>query len=270
MALQIKLQRGMISPIRPSLLLMGQEDSRRRRHQSRSTSPDYSHAGANQHRRPRRRLHELILLHITSPVSILRAGATCRRWRRLISNTSFLRRLPPSLRSPYVVGYYYAFLAAGRDSRGDRRRRRLRPPPRSSYSFVLPTGYDAHTMNLTDCRGGLLAFVRYHSSEASPRRRRRRRHATCSQWEVVVERTANLCHLASSLTDLTWSFFETEEGVPAGCVAMGERWVITVDVDTMELRRDGPEWNWCSRRPLPYELPWPPPIRRTCGCNKST
>lgn len=44
--------------------------------------------------------------------------------------------------------------------------------------------------------------------------------------------------------------------------------VFTVDTETMEVER-APKRNWrITRRRhvlLPYELPWPPPMKGTCG-----
>ncbi|KAL6639193.1 hypothetical protein ACP70R_022923 [Stipagrostis hirtigluma subsp. patula] len=65
------------------------------------------------------KLLELILLHLTSPLWIIRAAATCRRWRRIITNEQFIRHIYHH--PPQVAGHYH------------------NPPPLSSGSptFVL-------------------------------------------------------------------------------------------------------------------------------------
>ncbi|CAN6361523.1 unnamed protein product [Urochloa humidicola] len=109
-------------------------------------------------------LLELVLLRVPSPITLARAASTCRPWRRLIYSARFLRR-HRSLHPPPVLGHFYA---GGRTSFVP-----APPPPgpretavdaicdRVSLDF-LPGGYD--DMELTDSRGGLLAFVRHDSA----------------------------------------------------------------------------------------------------------
>ncbi|KAF8776724.1 hypothetical protein HU200_003456 [Digitaria exilis] len=171
----------------PSLVLMEKDCRRRRRSKTSDDGPGYSHGGvtASSHDGPSGRLTniddladdllELVLLHIPSPVTILRAGATCRRWRRMISNATFLRRLPPSLQSPYVVGHYYAGMKTSLVLKpspppGDESHQKMTIAAvdyvrrRVSHGIILPQDYKTHTMDLTDSHGGLLAFVRYDST----------------------------------------------------------------------------------------------------------
>ncbi|TVU39420.1 hypothetical protein EJB05_12838, partial [Eragrostis curvula] len=57
------------------------------------------------------KLLELILLNLTSPLWIIRAAATCRRWRRIVSRHLFLgilRHHPPD-----AAGYYYPLPQSG-------------------------------------------------------------------------------------------------------------------------------------------------------------
>jgi hypothetical protein len=52
-------------------------------------------------------LLELVLLRIPCRVTLARAAATCRPWRRLISGAAFIRRFR-SLHPPLVLGHYYS------------------------------------------------------------------------------------------------------------------------------------------------------------------
>ncbi|RLN28581.1 uncharacterized protein C2845_PM05G03550 [Panicum miliaceum] len=48
----------------------------------------------------------LVLERVGSHVSLVRAAAVCRRWRRAIAGAAFLRRFR-SLHAPVVAGYYH-------------------------------------------------------------------------------------------------------------------------------------------------------------------
>ncbi|TVU49494.1 hypothetical protein EJB05_00807, partial [Eragrostis curvula] len=52
-------------------------------------------------------LLELVLLRVSSPLSLVRAAAACKSWRRVIAADGFLRRFR-SLHGPLVVGHFYA------------------------------------------------------------------------------------------------------------------------------------------------------------------
>lgn len=51
-------------------------------------------------------LVKLILLRLDSPVCLVRAASTCKRWRRIIADSGFLRHFR-SLQAPTVAGDYY-------------------------------------------------------------------------------------------------------------------------------------------------------------------
>ncbi|GJN35296.1 hypothetical protein PR202_gb24050 [Eleusine coracana subsp. coracana] len=94
-------------------------------------------------------LLELILVRIRSPVRLIRAAATCKPWRRVISGAGFLRRFG-SLHSPLLLGHYYVrgqtFFVPNDDH--------------ASLDFLhsTPNRIGDHP-ELTDCRGGLLLFA---------------------------------------------------------------------------------------------------------------
>ncbi|GJN35294.1 hypothetical protein PR202_gb24048 [Eleusine coracana subsp. coracana] len=52
-------------------------------------------------------LLELVFLHLSSPVYLVRAAAACRPWRRVIAADGFLRRFR-SLHGPHVLGHFNA------------------------------------------------------------------------------------------------------------------------------------------------------------------
>ncbi|CAN6173980.1 unnamed protein product [Urochloa humidicola] len=52
-------------------------------------------------------LLELVLLHLDSPVDLVRAAATCKHWRRLVAGTAFLWRVG-SLHPPRPIGTFYS------------------------------------------------------------------------------------------------------------------------------------------------------------------
>ncbi|GJN34200.1 hypothetical protein PR202_gb22844 [Eleusine coracana subsp. coracana] len=53
-------------------------------------------------------LLELILLHLHSSACLLRAAATCKRWRRLVAETWFLARFRSLHATPCIAGNYHA------------------------------------------------------------------------------------------------------------------------------------------------------------------
>ncbi|KAL6622512.1 hypothetical protein ACP70R_032391 [Stipagrostis hirtigluma subsp. patula] len=95
---------------------------------------------------------ELVLLRVGSPVSLIRAAATCRPWRRVIAGAGLLRRFD-SLHRPHVLGHFYAgagtaFVrspAPPGEAAADVRRR-------VSLCF-LHCHYNVNTLVLADCRG---------------------------------------------------------------------------------------------------------------------
>ncbi|KAL6847005.1 hypothetical protein ACP4OV_022858 [Aristida adscensionis] len=120
-------------------------------------------------------LLELVLLRTASPVSLVRAAAVCKPWRRVIAGGGgFLRRFR-SLRGPHVLGHYHvessgkiAFVpspappresaaAADDDDTDDDD---TRGGGRASLDFLLHKLLPGPmSPALTDSRGGLLLFV---------------------------------------------------------------------------------------------------------------
>ncbi|CAN6334653.1 unnamed protein product [Urochloa humidicola] len=100
----------------------------------------------------------LVLERVDSHVSLIRAAAVCRRWRRAIADAAFLRRYR-SLRAPPVAGYY-------RDGFNDRNSR-VGPVFSPSAPSVVDAWHfsldflpgDAASYRLTDSRGSLLLLV---------------------------------------------------------------------------------------------------------------
>ncbi|CAL5080056.1 unnamed protein product [Urochloa decumbens] len=106
------------------------------------------------------KLLELILLHLTSPVCIIRAAAACRRWRRVLTSIPFLSRLLQ--RHPHPVAGHYLpqppsgscsspqFVPSSQEISIDRRR--------FSLDF-LPAG-GGKSWRLVDSRSSLLLLAR--------------------------------------------------------------------------------------------------------------
>jgi hypothetical protein len=111
-------------------------------------------------------LLELVLLRIPCRVTLARAAATCRPWRRLHPPLPLpppaARAWPLLLRQKDVLHPRRA-LAAGTGRRYRASAFVDRVISGRDLDF-LPFNYDTRSMVLTDCRGGLLAFVRYESS----------------------------------------------------------------------------------------------------------
>lgn len=98
---------------------------------------------------------ELVLLSIGSPICLVRASATCKPWRRLIAGAGFLSRFR-FLHGPHVLGHYCynAIKTTFAPWQGDCP---VLVPDRVSLDFLPTRSY----LELSDCRGGLLAFVKY-------------------------------------------------------------------------------------------------------------
>ncbi|CAL4967455.1 unnamed protein product [Urochloa decumbens] len=115
-------------------------------------------------------LLELVLLQVPTPACLLRAAATCKVWRRVITGDGFLHRYR-SIHGPRLVLGHYA-IDYDDSERGDERVRTdfIPSPPRPAtaatrlYQRVsldfLPRAMGPYTKLLpTDSRGGLLAVV---------------------------------------------------------------------------------------------------------------
>ncbi|CAL4898296.1 unnamed protein product [Urochloa decumbens] len=110
----------------------------------------------------------LVLERVGSHVSLIRAAAVCKRWRRAIADAGFLRRYR-SLHAPSVAGYY-------RDGGGDHRFRvapvfvpsspSMLDARHFSLDFLLP--YGAGSWDIIDSRGSLLLVHRRGSEPAFP------------------------------------------------------------------------------------------------------
>jgi hypothetical protein len=139
-------------------------------------------------------LLELVLLSIRSPSCLVRAAATCKPWRRVIANAAFIRCFR-CLHGPHVLGHYHYM------GEGDKTVLvpSLTPTPGEAgpvidlVSLGLFAGSDY--VELTDSRGGLLAFVRPDSAigVCSPwtgrYRRIRRLPSTRAGDDVCIVRT---------------------------------------------------------------------------------
>ncbi|KAL6622514.1 hypothetical protein ACP70R_032393 [Stipagrostis hirtigluma subsp. patula] len=95
-------------------------------------------------------LLELVLLHIGSPVSLIRAAATCKPWRRVIGGAGFLRRFR-SIHGPHVLGHYFQLTDFSF----------FFPSPGAAVDVRagVPSNLQYHAV-LNDSRHGLLTFVR--------------------------------------------------------------------------------------------------------------
>ncbi|KAL6622517.1 hypothetical protein ACP70R_032396 [Stipagrostis hirtigluma subsp. patula] len=108
-------------------------------------------------------LLELVLLHIGSPVSLVRAAATCKLWHRVIAGAGFRRRYR-SVHAPHVLGHCHM-----RHRFGESFIFIPYPEPpgeaavdigdRVSLSFLPSRIIHKGNLELNDSRGGLLAFV---------------------------------------------------------------------------------------------------------------
>ncbi|RLN00611.1 uncharacterized protein C2845_PM06G32290 [Panicum miliaceum] len=108
----------------------------------------------------------LVLERVGSHVSLIRAAAVCRRWRRAIAGAAFLRRFR-SLHAPAVAGYYHntspwARILMGVDARASKGPVFLpsSPPVVDARHFsldFLPDGAGSGT--ILDSRGSLLLVM---------------------------------------------------------------------------------------------------------------
>ncbi|CAN6361531.1 unnamed protein product [Urochloa humidicola] len=99
-------------------------------------------------------LLELVLLRIPSPITIARAAATCRPWRRLISGADFLRR-HGCLHTPPVLGHFYASRATSfvpLPNHWGRQRPRLMSSAATSPSASSPAATASY--HISRCRQG--------------------------------------------------------------------------------------------------------------------
>ncbi|CAL4885782.1 unnamed protein product [Urochloa decumbens] len=112
-------------------------------------------------------LLELVLLQVPTPACLLRAAATCKVWRRVITGDGFLHRYRSIHRPRLVLGHYA--IDYDDSERGNERVRTdfIPSPPRPATRlyqrvslYFLPRAMGPYTKLLpTDSRGGLLAVV---------------------------------------------------------------------------------------------------------------
>ncbi|TVU39411.1 hypothetical protein EJB05_12829, partial [Eragrostis curvula] len=102
------------------------------------------------------KLLELILLNLTSPLWIIHAAATCRRWRHIVSSSRFLRMLyhhPPD-----AAGYYYRPPLSGGSPSFVPSSPTITIDPRFFSLDFLPGG--SRAWKLTDSSGSLLLLTK--------------------------------------------------------------------------------------------------------------
>ncbi|CAN6361552.1 unnamed protein product [Urochloa humidicola] len=88
----------------------------------------------------------LVLERVDSHVSLIRAAAVCRRWRRAIADAGFLRRYR-SLHAPAIAGYY-------RDGSGG-----LLPRVGAVFAPSSPSVVDARHFSLDFLPGGASSWI---------------------------------------------------------------------------------------------------------------
>ncbi|CAM0950975.1 unnamed protein product [Alopecurus aequalis] len=113
-------------------------------------------------------LLELVLLRVGSSLALLRAAFTCKRWRRIIADTSFLTQFR-LLHAPHVPGHYHII-----DPSHDKL------PPDGNNQVFVPDTSTTDTLDrrhfsldflpdadweLGDSRGGLLLLYRRNLTE---------------------------------------------------------------------------------------------------------
>ncbi|KAL6655496.1 hypothetical protein ACP70R_006322 [Stipagrostis hirtigluma subsp. patula] len=105
----------------------------------------------------------LIFLHLGSPIDLLRAASTCKRWRRIITGATFLRRFR-SLHGPSVAGAYHNSLLFERP-------RFVSSPPAAADGrhFSLDFLPEEHLSRwrIRDSRGSLLLVDRNDCKDGS-------------------------------------------------------------------------------------------------------
>ncbi|CAN6165359.1 unnamed protein product [Urochloa humidicola] len=101
---------------------------------------------------------ELALLRLDSPVWLLRAASTCKRWLRVVASAAFLRRFRARHGAP-VAGFYH--------NRNLFLRPRFDPSPSAAagvdagrFSLDFLPGEDASSWRILDSRGSLLLLDR--------------------------------------------------------------------------------------------------------------
>ncbi|CAL5080910.1 unnamed protein product [Urochloa decumbens] len=98
---------------------------------------------------------ELILLHVDSQVSLLRAAATCKRWRRIVTDEVFLSRFGSLHKLPVLAGCYSYQGSVVRSLQ-------FEPSPCNtdvdSGCFSLDFLHDHSSKRIMDSKGSLLLF----------------------------------------------------------------------------------------------------------------
>ncbi|CAL5088880.1 unnamed protein product [Urochloa decumbens] len=98
---------------------------------------------------------ELILLNVDSQVSLLRAAATCKRWRRIVADEVFLSRFGSLHKLPVLAGCYSYQGSVVRSLQ-------FEPSPCNtdvvSGCFSLDFLHDRSSMRIMDSKGSLLLF----------------------------------------------------------------------------------------------------------------
>ncbi|CAN6209504.1 unnamed protein product [Urochloa humidicola] len=103
------------------------------------------------------------VLRLDSPVWLLRAASTCKRWLRVVAGAAFLRRFRARHGAPVVAGFYH--------NRNLFLRPRFYPSPSSAaidagrFSLDFLPGGDVSNWRIHDTRGSLLLLVREDCSK---------------------------------------------------------------------------------------------------------
>ncbi|KAK1602710.1 hypothetical protein QYE76_007700 [Lolium multiflorum] len=119
-------------------------------------------------------LLELVLVRVDSSLTLIRAAFACKRWRRIIADTSFLARFS-SINPAYVLGHYHVV----NPSHGDKLL------PDGNYQVFVP---DPSMADVIDRRHFSLDFLPDVNRGSSSLERPESRGRPPSSWELADSR----------------------------------------------------------------------------------